>query len=1003
MMYQSSLQTDSRLTSVNQTVSNRILYSESSSSSQSLIEETQQSLETSSLEHQRSQTLEHQYFDPNQVLNREPTNKIISNHFTILSADHRKQNKVESKEELRETANFDPLTKSTYKKILESNERSSDSLIKKQSHNSKNQLTAINHTKSQFNSDTNFIAKSDGKHKKSKKSHQNPGAESASLNQSDIEFFYKFLDISAIPHTNESYLGDVREKFEAQRKQHTKFLEQNAISKESSVNAYAHHEEGRIILEHEKKVAQKHQPKTMDSNKRLECKIQKIEGMRYEPTLSNEKVKRQLLEKYKQGALTERVMILQSNAQEPTEMPNVNHFKRPTLSNVKTIEKVNGALHKERTNAIGDCPTEKMKNLDKPQREAQHRRFTTSELHLDEKAKSFVESFFSKNYGNARLLNTERQNLLTSRRAMNNSIKDRLVNEPERRGSEFGTITSSNIMGTNSKIEPFRETLTLRSEFSENTHFIKQGEARHYPSDRLRDSISKAHAQRVQLSQPIQNQTATNLVFKKNEEAHGSTECKPLDHNSNQNSSTSPKQSSLGSSGEYDSKEAQNVTFCPQKLDDAQSTRNTMSTRSTYKESRNSQSLFNQRESIIENQNETPITQQCQLILQPGLSLIGQLHHETKRNASKPHAKLTIATSFEIDASSLEEGVCPKPVPFTTSKLNTRRKFSSAPFPQFFAQPKLSRTSEVEEKGTRDAFCIDCEEFIPLEEANRHSLECARKLADHSYQVERDIRASLNSEEVIIRTYLAKVEDLNQKIGRIIVKVNDQLRSVGPENLGSGFVDSCKRLIKIAREIVAEDNEGQSIQIKMEAFDVIFGPISSKARGFEVRLIIYLQRLFVILLEKSHLVELNNVRYSHVESKGKSVQKQYQSEMLNEIQKKDAKQMKTLKADELKLNTAALSMISSVIESSVDQSEITQRTTISEAPFFCQSQQPGPLATSEDLRRYFYAEALSYKMTLPPTHQRKDLLISDLYDQCMEKKIPVDSFVEFIKFNFEMF
>ena len=160
MMYQSSLQTDSRLTSVNQTVSNRILYSESSSSSQSLIEETQQSLETSSLEHQRSQTLEHQYFDPNQVLNREPTNKIISNHFTILSADHRKQNKVESKEELRETANFDPLTKSTYKKILESNERSSDSLIKKQSHNSKNQLTAINHTKSQFNSDTNFITKS---------------------------------------------------------------------------------------------------------------------------------------------------------------------------------------------------------------------------------------------------------------------------------------------------------------------------------------------------------------------------------------------------------------------------------------------------------------------------------------------------------------------------------------------------------------------------------------------------------------------------------------------------------------------------------------------------------------------------------------------------------------------------------------------------------------------------------------------------------------------------
>lgn len=51
----------------------------------------------------------------------------------------------------------------------------------------------------------------------------------------------------------------------------------------------------------------------------------------------------------------------------------------------------------------------------------------------------------------------------------------------------------------------------------------------------------------------------------------------------------------------------------------------------------------------------------------------------------------------------------------------------------------------------------------------------------------------------------------------------------------------------------------------------------------------------------------------------------------------------------------------------------------------------------EELKRLFYSEAVSVKLNLPPSHPGRDVLISDLYNEAMLKKINKNEWEKFIQ------
>jgi len=58
-------------------------------------------------------------------------------------------------------------------------------------------------------------------------------------------------------------------------------------------------------------------------------------------------------------------------------------------------------------------------------------------------------------------------------------------------------------------------------------------------------------------------------------------------------------------------------------------------------------------------------------------------------------------------------------------------------------------------------------------------------------------------------------------------------------------------------------------------------------------------------------------------------------------------------------------------------------------------------STGEELKRLFYSEAVSVKLNLPPRHPGRDVLISDLYNEAMHRKIVKNDWLQFLKKKLE--
>lgn len=257
--------------------------------------------------------------------------------------------------------------------------------------------------------------------------------------------------------------------------------------------------------------------------------------------------------------------------------------------------------------------------------------------------------------------------------------------------------------------------------------------------------------------------------------------------------------------------------------------------------------------------------------------------------------------------------------------------------------------------------------------------------------------------------FQTKIEGYNQNILNVVLRLHESLQRLGKDRVTPQFSESCKKLVKVAREIVVEDTDSMLIREKLQEFDKIFNPLSKRARDFEVGLLFYLQRMFVSLQEKADTLEtihkekeFANDWQEQRKTSDRELQHeleicQYESSMLREIQQNDAKNARHFG---IKHEVERISQIHSGIAPSRTISEKSDDTTESQVASYDPHRKSQ--SNREALRLYFYREAVNIKQTLPAGHPGREYPVSDLYDECVEQHISKEGFVDFIKEKYSL-
>lgn len=359
--------------------------------------------------------------------------------------------------------------------------------------------------------------------------------------------------------------------------------------------------------------------------------------------------------------------------------------------------------------------------------------------------------------------------------------------------------------------------------------------------------------------------------------------------------------------------------------------------------------------------------------------------------------------------SYLQEKTYPINVPIISIKPNVHRSVSS-PTTKFGFKVKGEATFRpiTERKINMDVFCINCEEFVNIDQVDAHSTLCVKKIEQRPSRPKK----SVFDDEEYGDADQVDIEETNQKIERIIMKLNDSLKSFS-KRIRPEFAEYCKRIVKVARDVVSEDSDCELLKKKLKDFDQLFAPMSRTTKEDEIRLLFYIQRMFVALKNKAEALEeyqkialleekLQACDHETHRKKAELEMWQYQSDMLQKIHRNDSRNYKYLRNDPKK-DLEVISQIHSDIAVPVGNSEESAGTVESEA--YRPSTRPSrrnSQADREVLRRYFYTEAVNIKLTLPSNHCARDFLISELYDECIANNIPREGYVHFIKKKYQL-
>lgn len=298
-----------------------------------------------------------------------------------------------------------------------------------------------------------------------------------------------------------------------------------------------------------------------------------------------------------------------------------------------------------------------------------------------------------------------------------------------------------------------------------------------------------------------------------------------------------------------------------------------------------------------------------------------------------------------------------------------------------------------------EIICINCQEFVRMNEVDLHSETCDKNIRDSHREFESHTPDNIH--------------ELNTKLSTIRDKLGSKLQTLRMK----GALDSkVKETLKITDRIINENANLEELVFNIRNIEKLMDDISkSKLSEQELSVLIYINRISAIAKEKHseiQLADLDEAEILQLENKiyeyEKETQKQkaelelwkYQAQMMNEIKLHDEKNLRFVKAQYRKDNE-----ILSQIQSDIDYSERAsshEGTSVTSGAYSFQpdlvmGRSPSETAKSESKKIKFYSMAVNNKLLLPSSHPGKDILISDLYDDCLSQKVPEDKWEHFIK------
>jgi len=373
----------------------------------------------------------------------------------------------------------------------------------------------------------------------------------------------------------------------------------------------------------------------------------------------------------------------------------------------------------------------------------------------------------------------------------------------------------------------------------------------------------------------------------------------------------------------------------------------------------------------------------------------------------KPIYSIPVDASFDVNMTICQEDISEIRVPIKHYHSN-REIFNRTIFGFQVKKDKFIRGIDQRkiEKDILEIICINCQEFIKVTDVDEHSKVCyqtVQKPADNQSE---------------LTHFNHTVQELNQKIHSIVLKLQKKLEILTVPDL---IKNSVQEILIKTQQIINEDSNLELIDSLITDIQMKINLIEQQPSSSQnISILIFLHR--IALLSKEKYSELELVRYDDVEliqlqqqiqAYERETMKQkaelelwkYQAEMMHEIKINDDKNLKYVKAQYRK-DLEILSQIQSDIDYSDGEESCAGTSVTSAMPFNFEStlayKSAAENAENEKMKIKFYSTAVNLKLTLPPNHPGKDILISDLYEKLKNEKVPPEEWNNFLKKEFGM-
>jgi len=297
-----------------------------------------------------------------------------------------------------------------------------------------------------------------------------------------------------------------------------------------------------------------------------------------------------------------------------------------------------------------------------------------------------------------------------------------------------------------------------------------------------------------------------------------------------------------------------------------------------------------------------------------------------------------------------------------------------------------------------EIICLNCQEFIKINKVDKHSQTCDKS----AQMLEDDANKSIGH----------NLSELNVKLFGIKDRIKQKISSLSSK--GPSITEILNQIIKIVDRIIDENESIENIENHIQQVENTLEEISkSNLLDQDLGLLIYINRILVLAQEKyNELIEseedlellenkIREIERGTVKQKAELEVWQHQAQVMTQIKQSDDRNLKYVKK-QYKKDNEVISQIHSDIEiedkeSSHGGTTVTSGSGVSSQINLVAFKTAKENAKSENNKVKFYSLAVNLKLTLPSSHKGKDVLISDLYDECLTEKVPEAGWDNFIR------